>query len=452
VGESALSYGLRVDQGGGVFTSLVSGAGDNDDNLDAPDGNDILMVAYDADAGKLWFGADGVWGDFGDTGVGDPAGGANEAHLIANPELYDFVPAVSVNAHSVSLANFGQHTYAHTPPTGFKALSLKNLPKPQFVEPNVGFDIRLYEGTGAELVISDLNFTPDFVWIKNREAGDSHTLFDTIRGASKYLCSEDPDVEVTNAQTLKSFDENGFTLGTSTKVNTNNEDYVAWCLKKSIEFGFDIVTFTGNGNNRTIAHSLGAVPEVILVKNLDTVSNWALYHHHGLNKGDPETDYGRFNATNAFSDTNTMWNDTKPTSEVFSVGTSMTVNENTKDIIVYLWRSVPGFSKTFSFEGNANAAGPYINCGFRPKWILMKNADGTDPWPIYDNARSLFNPMADFILADDFDAETDAGGHYVDFLANGFKIRSASTMHNDLNKTIVGIAFAEQPGKYANAR
>ena len=453
-----IGYVLHCDASGAVYNAESSGGATGDDNLDAPAASDIMTVAIDCDAGKIWFGMKNagsghVWGDFGATGVGNPANGTNPSFSSLDFDLYDFVPVIGVNAHSTSMANFGQRTFSGTQPTGFKALCTSNLTSPTADDPQDDYiNVITYEGTGAENAQTGVGFQPDFVWIKNRDTTDPHLVFDDIRGATVHLEPDKTAAEATTAQTLKSFDADGFTLGTDNEVNTNNEDFVAWCLKEQSSF-FDMVSYTGSGAAHTESHDLGVVPEMMIVKNRDQADSWTVYHKAALNKTDPETDRGLLDTTGAWSDAATIWNDTAPTSAVFTVGTAHNVNANNEKYIAYLFASIAGLSKVFAYEGNGNAAGPYVYCGFRPNWILIKDVDSVANWFMFNTAVNTYNPVSNSLKASVTDAEA-SGTNAMDIHANGFKIthNNGTWSINGNNKTIVGIAFAEQPFNYANAR
>ena len=170
--------------------------------------------------------------------------------------------------------------FKYTPPTGFKALSTANLPAPAIANPRNYFDAKTYTGNGSTQSISGLNFQPDFVWLKDRTSANSHGLFDSVHAATKYLSSDRQAVETTDASSLTSFDSAGFSLGSTAAFNTNGNSYISWNWKKSATSGFDIVTYTGTGVTRTVNHSLGAAPSMILIKdrNQGAGYNWNVYH------------------------------------------------------------------------------------------------------------------------------------------------------------------------------
>ena len=403
---------------------------------------DFFQVAMKG--GKIWFGKNNTW-----QASGDPAGDSNEAFSGVTGIYAPAVMENNTDAPCVFVADFGQSGFQYTPPTGFVALSTANIATPTTADPSAYFQTTLYTGNGSTQSIDqseNKSFEPDLVWIKNRDAADSHILTDSVRGATKILSSDTTAAEATDADTLTAFESNGFALGDDVKVNTNTEKYVAWQWLESTTSDFDIVSYTGNATNRTISHSLGVAPEMMIVKNLADTDNWAVYH--ASNTAAPATDYLILNTTAATADDATIWNDTAPTSSVFSVGTSALTNGNTEAMIAYLFASVEGFSKFESYEGNGNANGTFVHTGFRPSLIICKSIDSTSDWFMFDAQRAGYNVDNNSIFADTSAAELTADN--VDLLSNGFKLR-ISTDPN-VAETYVYAAFAHAPFKTANAR
>ena len=317
-------------------------------------------------------------------------------------------------------------------------------------------DALAYTGTGASNAISSLGFSPDLVWIKNRGAATDHALYDTTRGTQAQLSSNTTGDEVTSSTGLTSFDSNGFTIGTSTLVNTSGTQYVAWSWDEGPKAGLDIVSYTGNGANRTIAHNLGVAPKMIIVKARVTASTdqgWPVYH--ASNTAAPETDYLLLDSTAATADLDTVWNDTAPTASVFSVGTSALVNTNNDTYIAYLFSEVEGFSKFGSYTGNGSSDGPFVWCGFRPRWVMVKRTDSTGGWFVWDTARDTFNLAYKWLAPNLSDAENStatANTWDIDILSSGFKIKNDGAFSNASGGTYIFAAFAESPFKYARAR
>ena len=311
------------------------------------------------------------------------------------------------------------------------------------------FQVVTYAGDGsanhAITLPGDTDMQPDLVWIKNRDQTDSPCLFDAVRGATKVIKSDSGDAEATDADTLDSFTSDGFQIDADVKVNTNTENYVAWCWKESATAGFDIVAADGTGSARTQAHSLSAVAEWIFVKEISTDGSWYTYT---AMMGNTKAMF--LNATNAVSgDSSGYWNDTTPTSSVFSLGTDGGVNESSTGYIAYLWRSVQGFSKFDKFVGNGHATnGPFDYTGFQPAWILVKRAiGGTGNWMLVDNKRPGYNQEDNYkydFKINNNDAERSSVTS-ADFFSNGFKVRTDSTDWNVSGDTYIYMAFARAP-------
>ena len=324
----------------------------------------------------------------------------------------------------------------------------------QIDNPELYMQVKLYSGTGSELAVTldgDENMQPDFVWSKNRDQSEGHKIFDSVRGVTKFIMSNNTDADATAAQTLKSFDSDGVTIGTDADMNTSSEKNVLWCWKESADAGFDMVTHTGTGSARTISHSLSAVPEVMIVKARNAAEGWAVYHHKMSSA--PETDYIYLHLANAVADYAGFWNDTAPTSSVFSVGDADNTNSASGyNYISYLFSGKQGFSKFGSYTGNGNADGTFVYTGFRPAFIMLKNAtDGAsgDEWFMEDAARSTYNPTGRKLSAHLPNSETGISSPSswvdIDFLSNGFKIRTNDAGFNESGDNFIYMCFAEAP-------
>ncbi len=274
-------------------------------------------------------------------------------------------------------------------------------------------------------------------------------LFDTVRGATKEIYAPYDTGEDTVAESLKSFDADGYTLGNNwpNATGTGSDSWVAWNWIKSATTGFDIVLYTGNGSARTISHSLGAVPEMYIVKRRDAADNWMVYH-----KDMGNTHYMELNSLNDKADFAAAWNDTSPTSSVFTVGTDGSVNLNTATYMAYLWASVEGFSKVGAYVGNGNTDGTFVYTGFRPAWVMTKAHDRDAHWYMWDNARSPYNQVQKVVWANLNHAEEDSAAYGIDFLSNGFKVRNNQSDTNTSGSVSIYLAFAESSFKYAKAR
>jgi hypothetical protein len=345
--------------------------------------------------------------------------------------------------------NFGQRPFNTSAPSGYKALCSTNFPTPAIKKGSSAMDVVTYTGTGASLSNTSLSFSPDLVWLKSRSAATNHAIYDSVRGATKDMSPNTTAAETTEAQGLTSFDSAGFTIGTLAKINTASATYVAWAWDKSVTAGLDIVSYVGNGANRTISHSLGVIPKCMIIRDRTSAAYDWVYYNAGMN-ATPQNGYMALNSTIAYTALAGIWNNTAPTSSNFSVGTNAAVNASGDNYIAYLWADVEGFSKFGSFVGNGAADGAFVYCGFRPKYILLHNAtNGTYLWQVYDGTRDTYNVVVKTLYPTTTAAEgADAS---LDFLSNGFKCRS-TTYINDSGSTIVYSAFAEAPFKYARAR
>jgi len=341
---------------------------------------------------------------------------------------------------------------------------------PTITKPNLYFDVVTYTGTGATQTISGLNFQPDFVWIKSRSAATDNKLTDAVRGATKGLISNSTGAETTDSTGITAFTSSGFTLGSSSVYNNSGATYVAWCWKAngsgstntsgtitstvsaSTTSGFSVVTYTGTAVNATVGHGLGVAPSMVIVKSRSTVDGWFVY-----NKEIGNTKYLRLNTTDAAATFN-LWQSTNPTSSVFSIATDPTVNGNGNTYVAYCFAPVAGYSAFGSYTGSnntgastPNANGPFIYTGFRPRFVLIKRTSAAANWVIYDSVRGTYNANLPWLYPNASSAETATEA--VDFLSNGFKIRSESgaTMNPD-GGTFIYAAFAENPFKTSLAR
>ncbi len=403
---------------------------------------DVLMIAYDADNNLAWVGKNGTW-DAGNPSAGT-GGTSYTGPVIPFAQGYnDTTNRVDVNC------NFGQRPFTYTPPTGFRALNTLNLPEPTIRRGNQYFNAVTYTGTGAARSVTGAGFQPDLVWIKNRSAAISHGLNDSVRGAGKFLYSNLTDAEGNFPTDFASFDADGFSLGSATGAvtNTNGSSYVAWQWKEGATPGFDIVTYTGTGSNTTVAHNLGVAPRMIIFKRRSAIANWAVYHASIGNTGALALDLTIATDTNV-----AYFNNTSPTSSVFTVGTGNSVNASTSTYVAYLFAPVAGFSAFGSYTGNGSSDGAFVFTGFRPRYVLIKRSgDGTNNWEVRDSARDTYNAADDRLFPNTSAAE-DANNEAVDFLANGFKIRNTGSGSNASSATYIYAAFAEFPFRTALAR
>jgi hypothetical protein len=289
------------------------------------------------------------------------------------------------------------------------------------------------------------------VWLKNRNygAGTNHVLVDSVRGASLGLASNLTNADFSNTGNFSSINSNGFTVaGTTRDYNFLSDTFVGWQWKEGATSGFDIVTYTGNGTaGRTIAHSLGVAPQLIIAKcRSSSATNWPVFGSLlGANK------YLLLNSTAASATGSPGYdNGTLATSSVFSVGSQSDINGNGATYVAYLFSEVAGFSRFGSYTGNGSADGPFVFTGFLPRWVMIKRSDSTSAWLIIDTSRQSYNVQGPYLTANTSDAET-TGTTVLDVLSNGFKSRSSSTLNTN-GGTYIYAAFAESPFKNALAR
>ena len=425
--------------------------------------NDVIGCAFDADNGKIWWSKNGTFFN-----SGDPAAGTNAAFSSLASDIY--YPAVgdggAAGTYTVSM-NFGQRAFDYTPPTGFEALNTANLPVPTIKDGTEYFNTVLWTGNGSTQSITGVGFQPDFVWLKSRSQGYDHGLVDAVRGVTQFLECNTTDVEATVLNYTTSFDSDGFSLGVNNRFNQSSATNVAWNWKAdgsgsanfdgtissivsaNAEAGFSIVSYTGTGANATVGHGLNQAPEMVIVKDRDRTTDWSCMAQHA-NSGNGHLGWIRLNLTNAWATTAILWNNTAPTSSVFSIGTYDYVNFSGSDYIAYCFSSVEGYSKIGSYTGNGSTDGTFIYTGFRPSWVLIKRSDNVGNWWIHDAQRNTFNVVDNYLFADT--AAAEASFDNLDFLSNGFKLRLATFQPNTSGGTFLYMAFAETPFKYANAR
>ena len=459
---------------------------------------DILQLAWDIDNNKGWIGINNTWYAADNGTDGNPSAGTNQTFTFAGTEAANLQPYVANGTGTaVLVANFGQDSsfagnktaqgnadgngygdFYYAPPTGFLALCTQNLPEPTVV-PSEHFNTVTWaaESPYSDISITGVGFQPDFVWAKHRTQGYSHTLFDAVRGVGKALITNATNAEETNSVYgyLGSFDSDGFT-GTEGSIDNSyfNYDstsaYVAWNWKANgtgvsntngsitstvsanADAGFSISTYTGTGSAATIGHGLSKAPEMITVKNRENARNWRTYHKYS-GASDPETDYLNLDETGAVADY-ISWNDTAPTSSVFSITSSSdrAVNYSGETFVAYCFHSVEGYSKVGSYTGNGSSDGTFVHCGFRPAYVMFKPSSAVSNWIVMDNARDTSNVASKWVYPDLSAAEESGAGREVDFTSNGFKLRNGGTGVNSSGVTYIYLAFAEVDFKHSNAR
>lgn len=335
--------------------------------------------------------------------------------------------------------------FVSEPPFNYLALSSKNLQSPAIINPQKFFDIVSYVGNGTSQSISSIPFSPDLLWIKNLDLADNHKIFDTVRGVDAQLASDETFAENASANQLSSFDLNGFSL-INGSANLSGDSFIAWNWKESINSGFDIVEYTGNGSaGQTISHSLGESPDVIIVKNRDNDAldgRWVFWHKDLDNNSGTSALF--LNSDSAKTATS-AWNNTAPGSDTFTLGNVNAVNENGSHFIAYLFKEKAGFSKIGTYTGNGSTNGPFIYTGFKPRFVMQKRTDSNTSWEIIDSEMNQWN-RADKKVNPNSDAAASTEDR-LDFLSNGFKLKNTASASNASGGTYIYLAFAEMPFK-----
>jgi len=481
-------------------TSTSNGANESGGFSEA-NGTGILSLAIDVDAGTLKY----YWNN---------SLVRTDSTLTANIEYFAHTNLTNSGGNIWQLAyfNFGQDSsfagtktaagntdangngdFYYAVPSGHLALCSANLPEPtigpnSLTQADDHFDTLLYTGNNEVAQdIGGLEFKPDWVWIKGRSYTDHHALFDSSRGVGRILYTNGNYTDDSAVNTLDEFRSDGFGVGTDANaglVNTDSNTYVAWNWKANggttttndasatgvgnidsvyqanTDAGFSIVTYTGNGTNNTdlgIAHGLGRTPKMVWVKNRSTAKNWQVYNSNLSADGtygiknifldtggaeDAYSDYIKSSNSNIF----TIWSDASD-----GVGR---VNKNGDNYVAYCFAEKEGYSKIGSYTGNGNANGTFVYTGFRPAWVMLKNIARSADWRINDVTRQDRNnagySSAHLLLANSTSSEI-TNEYDIDFLSNGFKLRSGDVYENGSGESFIYMAFAESPFKYANA-
>jgi len=493
LGVSQRDLSLNLGTGGsekndtyvGSITTVFTGVSAYADNT-------VCGVFVDMDARKLWYAKDGAFFN-----SGNPQTGANPQYAWTNnvPLLPHFISFGGYGADSVF--NFGQEgTFAGNiaagenadvtgygnfkyDPGDYKALCSGNIPTADAVDPAQTsdnfpqklFGPLLYTGDGsATQAQTGLGFQPDWTWIKQRNGTAGHKLFDSTRGVTKYLASHNTDAEATEADSLKVFGADGFSVGSNAGTGANSSTYVGWNwranagttstntqgdINSTVQVdpsgGFSVVQYTGTLSSsgvQTVGHGLSKAPSMFITKSITTVGNWWVF-----SDGQTSWNYGMNLQTHLASvDKSGNGSMSAPTSTVFSTNYTDGLNETNKAMIAYCFADTEGYCKSGGYSGNGSSAnGAFVFTGFRPAWVMTKMIDGGAEWTIYDTKRDTFNESDHVLQADIADAErTDVGE--IDIVSNGFKCTHNGGRTNQSGKNYIYLAFAHNPFQYATAR
>ena len=441
---------------------------------------DVIGIAFDADAGDLYFYKNGTI-----QASGTPA----FSGLTDNTYFFAISNNVATNTCN---ANFGQRAFAYQnagvdrPSADYKCLCTANLPDPDIADGSTAMDVALYTGTGSNITVP-LDFEPDLVWTKSRSFGTTHLLQNSASGiTTQYLQLPAADQEYPGSGGVQSTSATGFVQGTGGAVNVLDRTYVSWAwaaggepttdnvagagnvptsgsakinganmttslagsipakrLSVNTTAGFSVITWTGTKANASVAHGLGKTPEFIIFKTRGNNYNYRTYH-----VGVGNTKSLGFNLGQSASTNSSYFNNSSPDASIINLGTSDETNDTS--MVAFCFAPIEGYSAAFSFVGNQDSNGPFVHLGFRPRYFIIKCSTGYGEWVIVDSERIGYNNANYQFWTTS--ASTEIQNGWFDILSNGFKIRTGSSDVNQLNETHIGFAFAENPFKYARAR
>ena len=471
---------------------------------------DIYMIALDLDNYKFYIGRNGTWysnNTAGATGSNTDITQVDGWAIESTWQGSFWTPVLWIAGASSGTAgyfNFGQDStfggqetaggntddngfgdFKYSVPSGYQAWTTANLPISSDIDPAqtdndyVGgkqHNTVIYNSTGSGQSITGVGFQPDLVWVKWRGGDQGNGLFDSNRGTSKVLQSDSTGQENTSSG-LTSFDSDGFTMGQY--YNQSGREYVAWCwranggttasnsqgsitatVQANQAAGFSIVTYTGNdgswgsGNRDTFGHGLSQAPEFMIFKERDNTDAWTVFHHSVGDGGGSNAAANNLRLDNNealyTNQSYKSFGETMPTSTLVTVEGNTTNNSGTNHV-AYIWHSVEGFSKFGGWTASGNENGPFIYTGFRPKLVVIKGISATNHWMVFDTARSSFNPIDNHLKWDTAGGETTETYRDLDFLSNGFKIRSDNgALNHPSGDKYVFMAWGDVPFKYNN--
>ena len=454
------------------------------------------MFAYDADAGLMWFGVNGTWND-----NADPATGTNSDWTsLPTTGLAPF--AGTYNSIIKIDCNFGQKPFKYAPPDGFQPINGANVrPETVIARPDQYVGIVTYTGDGnSPRKISGYNFAPDLIWYKQRNSARDNQLYDTVRGSgsNKNLSSNTTYSETANDDELygytSAFNDNGFTVTTGSSnfnyANASSSTYVAWAWKAGgskntfnvddvgyasaaaagltagditptgasvgTKQGFSIIRWTAptwNGSPQQVPHGLTQSPSFIIAKVINDTASWYCYHKD-LDASNPQNKYLTLNSNGAVGTLANGWGTSAPNSTTF--GDRQLGWSDGKNVISYIWHDVPGLQKFGTYEANGSTDGPYVELGFTPAVLMLKNYDDTEHWYVYDPERSPHNVAYQSLRWSHSGIEENGTTNTrVDLLSSGFKLRQTNGPNN--SNSYIYAAWAAAPsvdlfGGGANAR
>ena len=470
--QSGDSQILYVNSGNKNIDGTESAYGDGYLN------NEIIGMAVNMDDSEITFYNEGV-----SQGAISFSGGITSARSGIS-----IVPAFVIYGATIQV-NFGQDgTFAgqktaqgnsdansignfyYTVPTGYLALCTSNFPEPTIINGGEHMNSLIWSGNDATgRAMTGLGFKPDMVWLKQLNGTEQYNEYDSIRGPTKFLATNDNTAEGTLVQGVTAFDSDGWTMGSDTANNGSGKTYAGWNWKGdgvaggtantdgtintvvnvNSAAGFSIVGFTGTAANGTFGHGLSVAPDLVVVKNRSTNTGWIFGADVAYMQNDRNY-YMQWNSNAAAATSTGLWNSIAPTATTVSIGGDTDVNGSGDDMIAYCWHSVEGYSRFAQYVGNANADGTFIYTGFRPQYVYVKRMNATPEWYLSDGARDPYNLVDGLLLLEGTNAEQDPFTLW-DYVSNGIKLRSSDGAFNGNGDQMIAVAFAESPLKYSNA-
>ena len=436
-GSTAPGVGLWIASNYVGYTDAIQQFSESASSFAA---NDVIGMAADLDNGTLTF-----YNDDGNV-IGGPIGLKNKSicftamsNRTGKAYNWNFGDNPTFNGTVTAGGNTdanGEGNFYHTVPTGFKMLKQDNM---------------------AETAKGISGLT----WTKNRDGTDWHYLVDSSRGNTKVINPNDTAAEETHQNGVQKFLKGGISVEDRDNVNKSDNSFVNWTwvansgttstntdgsitstVQANTTAGFSIVKWTGTGSNATVGHGLSTAPSFILGKVLTTTDNWIVGHHKLSST--PWNNAIFLNSNGAINTSSAYWNNTAPTSSVFTTGTWW---YSSQDYVAYCWHEVEGFSKFGSYTGNGSTDGPFIYTGFRPAWLLIKRTDSSTGgnWSMINDVTYPSNPIGSPLMTDYAGGEPDLSAITMDFLSNGFKIRNTLNSNNASGGSYIFMAFASHP-------
>ena len=347
-------------------------------------------------------------------------------------------------------------------------------------KPSLYFNTKLYTGNNTSQNITGVGFQPDWVWIKSRSNTERHVLTDVVRGVNKEIRSNTNEAETDRSSQggVTAFTADGFNVGADDAYNDNGNNMVSWNWKAgggqgssntdgsinttytsvNTTAGFSISQYTGTGSNATVGHGLGVRPDLVFIKRLNSTSNWAVisvgssnsapYQTIGSNDGNLGLNLTRSVSGSEATGDNRL--STNSSNTIYNIGNDASVNASGGTYVAYCFSEKRGYSRFGRYTGNGSAVeAPMVNCGFKPAWVLIKNASATEHWWIFDNKRNAHTGNYRYYAlrpsTNSSEATSSGDNNHVDFLSNGFKLRTSVQQLNGSGHNMVYMAFAEQP-------